>query len=340
MRILVTGGTGYIGSHTVVALLEAGHQVISVDNLSNSDIYVNERIVEISGLSPSFFEVDLCDQAKLRNVFAQAGPIDGVIHFAAFKAVGESVAKPLLYYQNNVTGLLNLLACMTDFGVGQLVFSSSCTVYGEPDALPVTEMAPLRPAQSPYGATKQMGEQIIGDWVRATPNARALLLRYFNPIGAHPSGKIGEWPRGVPNNLVPFITQTAAGLRDRLQIFGSDYPTPDGTCIRDYIHVCDLADTHVLGLAKLPHLVSGGQVRALNVGTGSGTSVLEAVSAFERANGVPVPRIFAPRREGDVVQIWADATTAMNVLEWSPRFSLDEAMRTAWLWEQNLRKHI
>jgi len=339
MRILVTGGTGYIGSHTVVALLEAGHHVISVDNLSNSEASVNERITDIVGHGPSFFEVDLCDQVRLREVFEKVGPIDGVIHFAAFKAVGESVAQPLRYYQNNVNGLLSLLECMTDFGVGQLVFSSSCTVYGTPEQLPVTEQAPLRPAQSPYGATKQMGEQIIGDWVRANPNARALLLRYFNPIGAHPSGKIGEWPRGVPNNLVPFITQTAAGLRERLQIFGSDYPTPDGTCIRDYIHVCDLADTHVLGLSRLSHLLPGGQVRALNIGTGSGTSVLEAVLAFEKVNGVPVPRAFAPRREGDVVQIWADATTAMEALQWTPRFSLEDAMQTAWLWEKNLRNH-
>jgi len=334
MQILVTGGLGFIGSHTVVALNEANYEPIIIDNLSNSEKFILERLEQITGKSIPFYEGDCCGFGLLENIFS-AQKIEGIIHFAAYKAVGESVAEPLKYYENNLLSLITLLKVMQKFGVSHLVFSSSCTVYGQAETLPVNENAPILPATSPYGNTKQIGEEIIRDVVHSGAKIKAIALRYFNPIGSHPSGLIGELPRGIPNNLVPFITQTAAGLRKELQIFGNDYPTPDGTCIRDYIHVCDLAEAHVQALAylrkqEIPFY------NFVNVGTGKGNSVLEVVNTFQEVTAKKVPYKIAPRRKGDVIAIYADAEKAEKELQWQAKRTLADALRDAWNWQLSL----
>jgi UDP-glucose 4-epimerase len=336
-KILVTGGAGYIGSHTVVELVQAGYQPIIVDNFSNSEESALAGIESILGKSVPVYRVDCADIEALRGVFAAEPNIDGVIHFAAYKAVGESVAKPLAYFQNNVGSLLNLLAVMPEYGVENLVFSSSCTVYGIPDALPVTEDTPTKPASSPYGRTKQMCEDIVHDISAAPTNKlRTILLRYFNPIGAHESAKIGELPLGVPNNLVPFITQTAAGIREKLTINGSDYDTPDGTNIRDYIHVVDLAKGHIVAVQRLMDHKATETVETFNLGTGNGNSVLEVVQTFEQASGQKLNYSLGPRRPGDVPAIYADATKAEQVLGFKTETSLADSLASAWKWQQAL----
>ena len=337
-KILVTGGVGYIGSHTVVELQQCGYEVVIVDNLSNSNIDVLKGIESITGVMPAFENVDCTDYVQLERVMKKYPKLDAVIHFAASKAVGESVEKPLMYYRNNILSLINLLELMPIYKIKHLVFSSSCTVYGQPDVLPVTEDAPIKKAESPYGNTKQIAEEIIVDAIKATKSIQAVLLRYFNPIGAHPSGKIGEVPNGVPNNLMPYVTQTAAGVRDVLRIFGDDYATPDGTCIRDYIDVTDLAKAHVSALKYQLEEVKKKPVEVFNVGTGKGVSVMEIVSTFERVNKVKVPRQVVGRRNGDIEQVWADATRANTVLGWKTVMPLEETLRNAWRWEQKFRK--
>jgi UDP-glucose 4-epimerase len=337
LKILVTGGAGYIGSHTVVALLTKGHDVCSVDNLSNSQRWIPDAVNEITGRSHLFVEGDVCDLNLMQNTFRDFGPFDGVIHFAAFKAVGESVSQPLKYYSNNLVSLVNLLQVANEFGPGKFVFSSSCTVYGQPDLLPVDESAPFGIAESPYGYTKQVGERIITDFCIANPEFKAICLRYFNPIGAHPSGKIGELPLGIPSNLVPFITQSAIGIRPPIKVWGNDYPTPDGTCIRDYIHVVDLAEAHVTAIEKLNEKQFEENPLAVNLGTGKGTSVLEVIQAFEKVNGLKLSYEFGPRRSGDIVQIFADPAKAKNILDWENRLCVEDGMRDAWKWEQYLR---
>lgn len=336
-KILVTGGAGYIGSHAVVELYQAGYQPVIVDNFSNSQESALAGIESILGTGVPTYRIDCANEAALRDVFQQEKDIQGVIHFAAFKAVGESVAKPLEYYRNNVGSLLTLLAVMSEFGIQQLVFSSSCTVYGIPDALPVTEATPTKKANSPYGNTKQMAEDIITD-VAAAGGPRTILLRYFNPIGAHDSAKIGELPLGVPNNLVPFITQTAAGIREKLTIFGEDYDTPDGTNIRDYIHVVDLAKAHVVAVRRLLDAQSSDKVETFNVGTGHGNSVLEVVQTFEQVSGQKLNYSIGPRRAGDVPAIYADATKAAEVLGFRTETSLADSLASAWKWQQTLVK--
>lgn len=338
-KILVTGGTGYIGSHTVVELQKSGFNTVIVDNLSNSDPRVVDLITKISGKRPAFEKVDLCDLDALKGVFSRHGDIAGVIHFAAYKAVGESVEQPFRYYHNNLAGLLYLLQCMLAQKSANMVFSSSCTVYGQPDELPVTEKAAVKKAESPYGNTKQISEEIIGDTAMKT-KLNAISLRYFNPIGAHESGLIGELPTGVPDNLVPYITQTAIGKRDKLTVFGNDYNTPDGTCIRDYIHVSDLAEAHVVALKRLLESENEGRHEIFNLGTGKGYSVLEAINAFERVSGVKLNWEFSGRRPGDVEKVWADTTLANLKLGWKAKKGLEEMMRTAWRWEQNLATGI
>lgn len=335
-KVLVTGGAGYIGSHTVVELHAAGYWPIIVDNFSNSKRGVLDRIATICGEEIPVIEADCRDLAAMAAVFDQVGPLFAVIHFAAFKAVGESVIKPAEYYVNNIGSLANVLMLMQQTGCPNLVFSSSCTVYGQPDQLPVTESSPIKPASSPYGYTKQVGEQLINDTVRAERGLRAVTLRYFNPIGAHPTGLIGELPLGVPSNLVPFITQTAAGLRDCLQIFGHDYGTADGTAIRDYIHVVDLARAHVQALTVLAQSARATYNDVANIGTGMGTSVLEAVKAFEKVTGVALNYAFADRRPGDVEAVWAAATEPSRLPGWVATHSLEDAMRDAWHWQQML----
>lgn len=335
-EILVTGGAGFIGSHTVVALSEAGFVPVIADDFSNSDRRMVDRIIELCPGEVHFHMLNCCDESALRPVF-QAHDISGVIHFAAFKAVGESVQKPLQYFENNINSLTTLLNLMHVFEVQNLVFSSSCTVYGIPDQLPVNENAPVKPASSPYGYTKQVCEQAIRYAAESGWPLRAVLLRYFNPIGAHPSGKIGELPLGVPNNLVPFITQTASGLREELSIFGKDYDTPDGTCVRDYIHVMDLADAHVKSLQWL-NAQKDQPVEVFNVGTGRGYSVQEVVDTFERETGVNLNYKYADRRPGDVPSIFADASRAEMVLGWKAKMSMEDALRDAWNWEHQLRK--
>ena len=334
MKILVTGGLGFIGSHTVVALCEAGYEPIIIDNLSNSEIFILERIEKIVKKKVSFHKGDCCDNIFLNEIFDKY-QISGVIHFAAYKAVGESVVQPLKYYENNLLSLITLLKVMQKFDTRNLVFSSSCTVYGQTATLPVAEESPVLPANSPYGNTKQIGEEILRDIVAAGANIKTIALRYFNPIGSHPSGLIGELPKGVPNNLVPFITQTAAGLRKELQVFGNDYPTPDGTCIRDYIHVCDLAEAHVQALAYLAR-----QGKAcydfINVGTGKGASVLEVIQNFEQVTKQKLPYKIAPRRSGDVVAIYADAEKAKKLLHWQAKRTINDALKDAWNWQLSL----
>jgi UDP-glucose 4-epimerase len=335
-KILVTGGAGYIGSHTTVELQNAGYEVIAVDNLSNSNAGVIDGIERITGIRPVFEKVDCTDSKAMRKVFEKYSGIEGIIHFAASKAVGESVQKPLMYYRNNIDSLLNLLELMPDFGVKGLVFSSSCTVYGQPDVLPVTEQAPIQPAISPYGNTKQINEEIIRDAIYADASYKSIVLRYFNPIGAHPSAEIGELPLGIPQNLVPFLTQTAAGIREKLLVFGNDYNTSDGSCIRDYINVVDLSRAHVVAMNRLLKNNSCASLEYFNLGTGNGLSVLELISLFEQATGVKVPYAIAGRREGDIEQIWADPRYANEVLGWKAIETIEDTLRSTWRWQQKL----
>jgi UDP-glucose 4-epimerase len=338
-KILVTGGAGYIGSHTVVELAQAGYEPIIVDNFSNSKESVLAGLRDILGHDVPCYHIDCGDATALREVFKKEGDIKGVIHFAAYKAVGESVQKPLMYFQNNVGSLLTLLEVMPEFGIENLVFSSSCTVYGIPDALPVTEATPTKPASSPYGRTKQMCEDIVHDVSVAPGNKlHTILLRYFNPIGAHSSAKIGELPLGIPNNLVPFITQTAAGLRDKLTIFGDTYDTPDGTNIRDYIHVVDLAKAHITAVQRLLDRKATDVVETFNIGTGNGNSVLEVVKTFEQASGQKLNYVIGPPRTGDVPAIYADATKSAEVLGFKTETSLFDSLASAWKWQQALGK--
>jgi UDP-glucose 4-epimerase len=332
-KILVTGGTGFIGSHTVVELQQSGHDVIIVDNLSNSSIEVLDNIARITGIKPLFEQFDLSERDRTIDFFNRNGDIDGIIHFAAFKAVGESMEKPLEYYRNNVVSLLNILEGMKTQGIRAIVFSSSCTVYGQPDTLPVTELDPVKPAWSPYGNTKQMCEDILRFSAQAMP-VRSIALRYFNPIGAHESALIGELPLGVPNNLVPYITQTAVGLRKCLHVFGSDYNTPDGTAIRDYIHVVDIAKAHVLAIRRMMNDQCKADYEVFNLGTGRGNSVLEVIQSFERVSGVKLNYSLVDRRPGDIEQVWADTTYANEELGWKAEKTLDEMLSSAWKWQQ------
>lgn len=336
-KILVTGGTGYIGSHTVVELQNMGFEVVIIDDLSNSTAGVVDQIAQITGKRPEFHAFNLQNLGRLEQFFETSKGIDAVIHFAASKAVGESVEKPLLYYRNNLVSLINLFECMEKFGVKQLVFSSSCTVYGQPERLPVTEQTPRKEAESPYGNTKIVCEDIIRDFTRANRQVQAIALRYFNPIGAHPTALIGELPNGVPNNLVPFVTQTAAGLREQLQVFGDDYDTPDGSCIRDYINVVDLAKAHVVAIERLLQGKNETAFEYFNVGTGNGVSVLELISAFEKATGQKLNYRIAGRRAGDIEKIYADTTKANQVLGWHSEATLEETLLSAWNWEKRVR---
>ena len=331
-KIVVTGGTGYIGSHTTVELIQQGYEVLIIDNLSNSEAFIVDRIEQISGVRPSFFEFDLLDQEKMDAFFNQNKDIQGVIHFAAAKAVGESVQIPLHYYRNNLVTMINL-----KYGVANIVFSSSCTVYGQPDQLPVTENAPVKPAESPYGYTKQVNEAILNDTIKSGANIKGIALRYFNPIGAHHSGLIGELPRGVPNNLMPFITQTAYGIREQLRVFGSDYSTPDGSCIRDYIHVVDLAKAHIVAIERLIKGTNKSNYEMFNIGTGNGFSVFEVIQSFERSTGKKLNYKVVDRRPGDIEQIWADTTIGNKELGWKAEKTLDEMTLSAWQWELNYR---
>ncbi|MDL2264835.1 UDP-glucose 4-epimerase GalE [Parabacteroides sp. OttesenSCG-928-G07] len=336
-KILVTGGTGYIGSHTVVELQQAGYEVLIIDDLSNSNIEVLDGIENITGIRPDFVQLDLNDKEGLYKVLTENRNIQGIIHFAASKAVGESVQKPLQYYRNNILTLLNLLDMMPEFGIRCFVFSSSCTVYGQPDILPVTENAPIKPAMSPYGNTKQINEEIIHDAIHANLPFKSIILRYFNPIGAHPSAEIGELPNGVPQNLVPFITQTAMGIRKELSVFGDDYNTPDGTCIRDFINVVDLAKAHVIAIDRMLENKSDDKLEVFNLGTGTGVSVLELIHAFEQGTGVKVPYRIVERREGDIEKVWADPTYANNVLGWKAKETLKDTLVSAWNWQKKLK---
>jgi UDP-glucose 4-epimerase len=335
-NILVTGGVGFIGSHTVVELFNAGYRPVIVDDFSNSEKSVVQGLEKITGTKPKLYEGQYQDKKLLNEIFKKE-KISGVIHFAASKSVGESVEKPLHYYRNNVAGLINLLEVMERAKVPYLVFSSSCTVYGEPDNLPITEDSPLKPAVSPYGATKQMCETIIADATMISGNLRSMSLRYFNPIGAHPTALIGELPRGVPANLVPFITQTAAGIRKELTVYGDDYDTPDGTCVRDYIHVVDLAKAHVSALGHL-FKKSAGYYDIFNIGTGKGNSVLEIINEFKRSTGQKLPYKIGPRRAGDVIKVYAGVSKAKKELGWKAERSLGEALADAWRWQQTLAK--
>ena len=334
--VLVSGGAGYIGSHTAVELINAGYDVVVADNLSNSDMSGVEGVRKITGVDVPFVNVDCCDKEAFRKVFEQYN-FNSVIHFAAFKAVGESVTDPMKYYRNNLDSFMNVLELMREFGRPNIVFSSSATVYGEADELPVTELTPRKPATSAYGNTKQMCEDILRDTVTAYDGLKGISLRYFNPIGAHPSALIGELPRGVPQNLVPFITQTAAGIRECLSVFGDDYDTPDGSCLRDYIDVVDLAKAHVVAITRMVEDKNKQKYEIFNVGTGNGVSVLELVQSFERVNELKLNYKIAPRRPGDVVAIWADTTLANEELGWKAERSLDDTLRSAWAWEKNVR---
>ncbi len=331
-KILVTGGLGFIGSHTAVCLHEAGFEPIIIDNLSNSKIEALKGISTLIGYTPIFIEGDVNHTELMVQLIEQHQP-QAIIHFAAFKAVGESVEKPLLYYQNNVGGLISLLSAMKDTGINKVVFSSSCTVYGEPAEIPVRETTITKPAESPYGATKQMGEVILKDnanWLKTQ------CLRYFNPIGAHPSGLIGELPLGVPNNLIPYLTQTVAGIRPSLTVHGNDYPTPDGTCIRDYIHVMDLAEAHVIAVQRLLNGKQSESFEVFNIGTGTGSSVSEVIETFEKVNQIAVPHSMGPRRSGDVVQVWAETTKVESILGWKAKRDLSQMLKDAWNWQKKL----
>ena len=335
--VLVSGGMGYIGSHTVVALQEKGYEVLIADNLSNSNPTVLDNIEQITGQRPLFEKVDLADANACHELF-QHFAFEAVIHFAAKKYVNESVQEPLLYYQNNFGSTLNILKEMRQHQVRHFIFSSSCTVYGEPDQLPVTESSPVKKAMSPYGNTKQVIEEILEDCCKAYPELKVIALRYFNPIGAHPSGKIGEIPHGIPQNLLPYLTQTAIGIRECLSVWGDDYDTPDGSCIRDYIHVYDLAKAHVCAMQRLMEGKRNQNYEVFNIGTGNGYSVLELIHTFEKATGVKLNYQIKGRREGDIPQIWADTTLANEVLGWKAAYTLEEMLRTAWNWEQKMQQ--
>jgi UDP-glucose 4-epimerase len=337
-KILVTGGTGYIGSHAAVELLEEGMEVVIIDNLSNSQRDVLTGIASITGKEPYFEEMDLRSREATYAVFEKHPDLQAIIHFAAFKAVGESVEKPLAYYENNLLSVIHLLEAMNLYGVNHMVFSSSCTVYGEPDVLPVTEDAPLKQAGSPYGNTKRISEDILRDTMRSVKDKGVISLRYFNPIGAHPSAEIGELPVGVPNNLVPFITQTAAGIRECLYVFGDDYPTPDGSAIRDYINVVDLARAHVVAIKRQLEGKQESAFEVFNLGTGSGLSVFEIIRAFEKATGKAIPYRVVGRRAGDIEKVYADTSYANRELGWHAETGIEETLRSAWNWEMNFRK--
>lgn len=338
-KILVTGGAGYIGSHTVVALHEAGYEAVIVDNFSNSSKSVLQGLEEITGSSPRLYELDCTDRQAMQQVFEKEGNIEGVIHFAAYKAVGESVNEPLKYYQNNLGSLLVLLELMEKNGVKNLVFSSSCTVYGQPEKLPVTESTPTQPASSPYGRTKQMCEDILSDLQKSKSPVRSLALRYFNPIGAHESALIGELPSGVPNNLIPFVTQTAAGIRKEITVFGDDYNTPDGTCVRDYIHVMDLADAHIKAFEYLDKVSEESFYDTVNVGTGQGNTVLEVINAFEKVSGQKLNYRIGERRAGDVEKVWANVDKANKELKWQAQYDIERSLADAWRWQQQLSEN-
>ena len=339
MKILVTGGTGYIGSHTVVELQQEGHEVIIIDNLSNSSADIVDQIAKITGVKPVLEVFDLTDKQKTLTFLKKHNDLSGVIHFAASKAVGESVEKPLMYYENNLVSLLNVLEGMTKNGIQNFVFSSSCTVYGQPDVLPVSEEAPIKPAESPYGNTKQIAEEILVDTVKVT-ELKTISLRYFNPIGAHDSSEIGELPQGIPNNLVPYITQTANGIRDYLRVWGEDYNTPDGTAIRDYIHVVDLAKAHVIAINRMVENKMKKDFEVFNLGTGTGYSVLDVIKAFNKVSGIEIKYKIMDRREGDIEQVWADPTFSNRELGWKAERGIDEMMDTAWKWEQAYRTRL
>lgn len=336
--ILVTGGTGYIGSHTVVELQNNGYNVVIIDNLSNSRADVVDNIEKVSGIRPAFEKLDCLDYEGLDALFAKYPGIRGIIHFAASKAVGESVQKPLMYYRNNLVSLINLLELMPKHGVEGIIFSSSCTVYGQPDILPVTEEAPIKTAESPYGNTKQINEEIVQDYVKSGAPVNAILLRYFNPIGAHPSALLGELPNGVPQNLVPFLTQTAIGIREKLSVFGNDYDTPDGSCIRDYINVVDLAKAHVVAMNRIMEHKQEERVEVFNIGTGRGLSVLELINAFEASTGVKLNYQIVGRRAGDIEKVWANPDRANKVLGWKAEETIEDTLRSAWNWQLRLRK--
>ena len=336
-KVLVTGGLGYIGSHTVVELQNAGFEVVIIDNLSNSSLEVLDGIIEITGKIPLFEKIDLRQKSEVIQFFEKYQDISGIIHFAASKAVGESVENPLLYYENNLSTLIYLLQACNNYTIENFIFSSSCTVYGEPDKLPIDESAPIKKATSPYGNTKQISEEILNDSCKVS-NLKSIALRYFNPIGAHDSSKIGELPLGIPQNLVPFITQTAAGLRDQLSVFGDDYPTEDGSCIRDYIHVVDLAKAHVVALERLLKDRNSNQFETFNIGTGKGSSVLEVVHAFEKVTQQKLNYKIVNRREGDVISVYADTKKANDVLGWKAEKSMEESLLSSWNWEKKVRK--
>lgn len=335
-KILVTGGTGFIGSHTVVELHEAGYTPVIVDNLSNSNIKILDQLEQIIGYKPEFHQFDLCDETNIEDFVKNNNDIAGIIHFAASKAVGESVIDPLKYYHNNFFSLINLLNVYREKPIN-FVFSSSCTVYGQPDELPVTESAPVKKAESPYGNTKQIAEEILQETANAYDNYNIIALRYFNPVGAHKSALIGELPIGVPQNLLPFITQTAIGKREQLTVFGGDYDTPDGSCIRDYIHVVDLAKAHVAAIQLLEKGNPKGKYDVFNVGTGNGYSVLEAIKAFKNVSGQALNYVIGPRREGDIIKVWGDVTKSTEQLGWKAELGIDEMMSSAWAWEKYLK---
>lgn len=337
MKVLVTGGLGFIGSHTVVELQQKGFEVVIIDNLSNSSPEVVERITSITGIRPEFERIDLREKKAVTDFFEKYTDITGVIHFAASKAVNESVENPLLYYENNISTLVYLLQELQKKEASHFIFSSSCTVYGQSKVMPITEDAPVQPAMSPYGNTKKIGEEIIRDVCKVS-NINAVMLRYFNPVGAHESYKIGELPLGVPQNLIPFITQTAAGIRKELSVFGDDYPTSDGTCVRDYIHVVDLAKAHVVALERLLDKKNTEKAEVFNLGTGTGNSVLDVINTFERVTGEKLNYKIVGRREGDVIEAYADTKRAKEVLGWETKLSLDDALLSAWRWEQQIRK--
>lgn len=336
-KIIITGGTGYIGSHTAVEFSNAGFEVVIIDNLSNSELSVLDGIEEITDKKPIFYQADVCNEDSIDKIFKEHSDSVALVHFAAFKAVGESVQKPLMYYHNNIGGLVKILDKMQKYGIPNIVFSSSCTVYGQPEKLPVTENSPIVSPESPYGNTKKISEEIITDSVAANDKLSAISLRYFNPIGAHPSALIGELPRGVPNNLLPYITQTAIGLREKLMVFGSDYNTPDGTAIRDYINICDLAKAHVAAVNRLIQKKGSERHEFFNIGTGKGNSVLEIIKSFEQSTGINLNYEITGRRAGDVEQVWADTTKANTVLGWKASIPLDETIKSAWEWEKSLR---
>ena len=333
-KILVTGGCGYIGCHTLLDLVGHGYEVISVDNNARSSATILDGVEKVTGRKVKNYKVDLCDFDDIHAIFAENDDIVGVIHFAAYKAVGESVEKPLLYYHNNLTSLINLLRCIEEYNTPYFVFSSSCTVYGNPDTIPVTEETPIKPAESPYGSTKQMGETIIQEFAKRSRSTNSILLRYFNPAGAHPSAEIGELTIDKPQNLTPVITQTALGKIPKLTVFGNDYPTRDGSCIRDFIHVCDLAHAHTLSIKYLMEKRNQSNCEVFNLGTGNGITVLEAIAAFEKVNKVKLNYEIGPRRPGDVIAIYANKDKAEQALGWVPKFTLEDIMETAWRWEQ------